>query len=289
MNNDFYKSIISLLSRSDIRFRSTEVRPVELQEGTTNVSMFFDDIMNFGPTPLSKTPAISCLIVFALFDAYLENKYNMSPGTSFRKRYESLPSATNQNIVEKECYRLMKTIRNGFVHNINSIASVNDIFHFNYRSPQGTSFNLDIKSDKLELLYSIILLLVEGHYTINTIGHFENIICTYYNDLKEYVDRDGNFTDDGDIGSGSANSFNLASTSAHFKFNTVVRYPVKNPAYEITECKLIIKSIYNPGYEWYSADYCVTYNHIEYIIPQEVLDSDNSLSLSDLVCWESIV
>ena len=286
MDNNFYENIISLLIRSDIKFRTTEIRQVKYQQEETTVYMSYSENISLGPTPLSQTPVISCLIVFALFDAYLENKYSMNLGMSFRQKYIGLPSVTNQNIIEKECYRLMKTIRNGFVHNINSIISGNDTFHFNYGSPQRTLFNLDISSDKLNLLYSIILLLVKGKYEIETVGHFINVICTHYSELKDYVDRNGNFTDDGDMGIGSANSFTLMPISSHLYFNTAVRYPVLNSTYEIIEDRIYISSIFYPGFEGYSADYCITNNEKEYVIPQEILDTNNSLSLSDLSIWE---
>ncbi|MDE7444633.1 MAG: hypothetical protein K2N15_02830 [Lachnospiraceae bacterium] len=286
-NNDLYKNIVSLLSRSDINFRETEIRPIEFQEdGGSKISIGCYEIMNYGPTPLNNTPVISCLIVFALFDAYIENKYKLNPGTSFKSRYSNIQTITNRNIIEKECYRLMKTIRNGFVHNINSIVLSNNIFHFSYTSPQGTKFNLDISSDKLELLYSIILLLVKGKFEIDTEGHFKNIICTYYDELKEYIDLNGNFTDDGDVGTGTANAFSLIPISTYVKFNTVVRYPVENPIFSILQDKIKIERIYNPGIEAYSADYCIDYNGKNYVIPQEVLGIDNSILLADLPVWE---
>lgn len=161
-NNDLCKNIVSLLSKSDIRFRETEIIPVEFnEERGAKLKSCYEIINNYGPTPLSDTPVVSCLIVFALFDAYIENKYNLNPGTSFKSRYSNIPTITNRDIIAKECYRLMKTIRNGFVHNINSIIMSNNIFHFSYTSSQGTKFNLDISSEKMELLYSIILLLVK--------------------------------------------------------------------------------------------------------------------------------
>lgn len=286
-NNDLYKNIVSLLSRSDIRFRETEVIPVEFREdGGSKITISCCMRMNYGPTPLNNTPVISCLIVFALFDAYIENKYNLNPGTSFKSRYNNMRTVTNRNVIEKECYRLIKTIRNGFVHNINSIVLSNSIFHFSYTNPQGTNFNLDISSDKLELLYSIILLLVKEKFEIDTEGHFENIICTYYEELKEYIDLNGSFIDDGDVGTGTANAFNLIPISTYVRFNTAARYPVENPIYSILQDKIKIEKIFNPGIEAYSADYCVIYNEKKYIIPQEILDIDNSILLSDLPVWE---
>ncbi len=289
MDINIFDSITSLLAESDIKFRTTEIRKVNLHGENPTIYLSFSENINLNPTPFSQTPAISCLIVFTLFDAYLENKYCLAPGISFKQKYNSLPHVTNQNIIEKECYRLMKTIRNGFVHNINSIISGNNTLHFNYTSPRGTLFNLVIPFDILNLLYSIILLLVKGEFGVNTKGHFLNVISTYYSELKDYVDRNGNFVDDGDMGiGGSASSFILMALYSHLHLNTVARYPVIDSVYEINEDRILIRSIYDPGFERYSADYCITYNEKEYIIPKEILDANSSLSISDLSTWESI-
>lgn len=286
-NNDLCNNIISLLSRSDIRFRGTEIIPVEFKEERgAQLKIGCYAIMNYGPTPLSDTPVVSCLIVFALFDAYIENKYNLNPGTSFKNRYSKIPTITNRDIIVKECYRLMKTIRNGFVHNINSIIMSNNIFHFSYASSQGTKFNLDISSEKMELLYSIILLLVKEKFEIDTKGHFENVICTYYDELKDYVDLNGNFIDDGNSGTETANTFKLNPISKYIKFSTAVRYLVENPIYSISQDKIKIERIYNPGIEAYSADYCIVYNEKKYCIPQEILDVNDSILLTDMPIWE---
>ncbi len=74
--------------------------------------------------------------------------------------------------------------------------------------------------------------------------------------------------------------------SSYVHFNTEIRYHVVNPNYDISEDRINIKSIYDPGYQWYSADYCVKYNNKEYVIPQEILDANNSLFISDLSIWE---
>jgi hypothetical protein len=210
----------------------------------------------------------------------------MNPGMSFKKRYLNLPHLTNQNIVEKECFRLMRVIRNGFVHNISAIQATNDLFHFNYIDQGGNKFNLDISSDKLQLLYSIILILVRGEYEIATEGHLENVICMFYSELKNFVDVKGNFIDDGDMGNGAINSFKLLPISSYIHLNTCMRYLGENPNYDIDGDRITIKSIYNTVGNQYSVDYCVRYNKKEYAIPQEVLDLNNSVFLSNLSIWE---
>lgn len=97
--------------------------------------------------------------------------------------------------------------------------------------------------------YSIILLLVKEKFEIDTKGHFENVICTYYDELKDYVDLNGNFMDDGNSGTGTANTYKLNSISKYVKFNTAVRYPVGNPVYSISQDKIKIERIFNPGAE----------------------------------------
>jgi len=191
ISNDFYKNIISLFNGGDTQFNTTLVGTVEYSEryGFVEVINLVDSIP---PTPFSKTPAISCLIFFTLFDAFLESKHHFSPDMKYKDRYNALTTSTDICIIEKECYRLIRMIRNGFVHHINSIILHDGLFRFNY--PIGTkTLNLDISKEKIIQLYSIILFFVQG-YAIKTKGHIENVLCTLYNELKKYIDLNGNFT-----------------------------------------------------------------------------------------------
>lgn len=288
MNNYFFDNIIGLLEGSDIKLFNTEIRKVCFDNEEKNVTLILNDRLKYCPTKLFKIPAISCLNVFTLFDVFLEKKYNLQPGSSFKSRYNSLKENTNQDIIEKECYRLMIFIRNGFVHNIDNIIVDDNKLKFNYKyklkqkNSQENIFNLDISYDKLNLLYSIIILLVKGNYVINTKGHFEGIISTYYKELKDYIDNHGNFKDN--------NEYKLKDISLSTKLKTMLRYYVEYNVsnYKVEDNRIVICNRYNPQYDDYSSDYCINYKEKSYIIPNEVLDENNSISIEKLESWEHI-
>ena len=276
MDEELYDNIINLLHYSDIRLRTTEIRPV-VSEGKTFIhTIIIAESIQDTIIPLKKTPAIVCLLVFSLFDAYIENKYQLETGLSFKKKYNTLTSDSYQKIIEKECYRLMKTLRNCFVHNHDKIETENNVLKFHYIN-KNTQFNLNISTATLELLYTIVSMLVTGEHEIKTNGHYKHILCTYYKELWDHICKHGDFTDD--IGG------TIAQVATFVELNTRVRYNFKNPQYHIVKDNKIIVSPINLAE---AVDYNIQYKGKTYLIPHEILDAQHSISTNDLEIWEFI-
>lgn len=277
--DDLSVNIIKLLNGSDINFKSICTRVITKKEnGITHLKDEFGEVVKYGRTELSNNPEITCLIMFTLFDTFLEKKYSITPGINFKEKYKKLSVATNINIIEKECYRLIRLMRNMYVHGIMSVAHGN-VYNFNH-SQKNKLFRIDITPEKIQLLYSIIILLVNDKNCLKTKGHYDSIVATYYSELKKYVDNSGNFSDDF--------STSLLSILSFTKLKTSVRYLYENADYTENKDKINILSSHTLEMESYSIDFSIEYKGEKYLIPKEILDINNSLLISDSEKWKVI-
>lgn len=277
MDKEFYNNILKILDKSSINFKKPELGRYLFKEQTRFFSSEIEVINS--NAKLSETPAILCLIVFTLLDIFLENKYEINAGFSFSKKYKALPTRNDQEIIEKECYRIIKTMRNGYVHNISNISNNNGKYYFKYVSPQDTLFKLNITEDKLILLYTLIVYLVKGEYEIKTYGHFIGALREFYDELLLYINED-NFKDD------INRPLKSISNSTRIKFGT--RWKMEDTTFYVKNNKIKINSIYNYKDKKEFTDYFLEFNKEKYIIPEEVLDKNNSIKLNKLADWKQI-
>lgn len=274
--DELSKNIIKLLSSSDINLKSIETRVIAKKENEKILLREEFGEVVYARTELNNNPEITCLIMFTLLDTFLEKKYSIEPGINFKHKYNKLSAGTNINIIEKECYRLIRLMRNIYVHGIMSVAH-GDVYKFN-QCQKNKLFRIDITPNKIHLLYSIIILLVNDRNSLKTKGHYDNIIAAYYNELKEYVDNNGNFSDDF--------STQLLSTLSFTKLKTSVRYLYENADYTKNNDKIKIISSHTLESESFSIDFSINYKDEKYLIPNEVLDVNNELFISDLQIWK---
>lgn len=274
--DDLSVNIIKLLSNSDINFKSIETRVITKKEnGITYLRDEFREVV-YSRTELNNNPEITCLIMFTLLDTFLEKKYSIEPGINFKQKYKKLSTPTNINIIEKECYRLIRLMRNIYVHGIMSV-SHGDVYKFN-QFQKNKLFRIDITPEKIHLLYTIIILLINDKNFLKTKGHYGNIIATYYSELKEYVDKNGNFSDDF--------STSLLSILSFTELKTSVRYLYENTDYTENINKINILSKHTLESESFSIDFSIKYKGEKYLIPNEILDINNSILISDLQKWK---
>lgn len=279
MNKNFYKEIINTLKKADIKLRVNNLSPMFVSDLPKS------EIENYArrfcvpiiDQPTGKIlPQVSILLMFFLFDTFLEDKYSLNPGQNFSERYRNLPDGSDVQIIEKECYRLMKLIRNACVHNNVSISD-NDPISFNYLL-NNYRYNLDIHKDKMNLMFSAIVFIVIDNYKLKTDGHFNGIIRSYYDELKDYVDQSGNFRD--------KNSNLLKPISNGTRIKPYHRTVVIHPEYKIHDNTLIIIDYMKEDYPEYGIDYLIDFNSAEYIIPNECLSENRSIIINDLGEWK---
>lgn len=216
---------------------------------------------------LSESWVAGNLLIFTLFDGFLENKYGLTEGESFKNHYTNLPEITFLDIVSKNCYRIMKVIRNAIQHNLSSVVYNDGSYTINYQH-HNTIYNLEISADGVNSLYTLILNIVQCRVmdmpkTYYTTGHYEGILNTQYKNVESGI---SNFSDDI-----SGSLLNLTSAQ-NLRANE--RRVIENP-YIISENETSIVFHHiepnmtndeNSKQYYYSTDYMYS----DYLLPQEV-------------------
>ena len=256
---------------SDIDFHQIEIRPIICktdEEGNIiyNVQMTFCDSI-FGKSSLSEAWVAGNLLLFTVFDGYLENKYNLMEGASFRNHYDALPENSTIELISKNCYRIIKIIRNSIQHNMSNVTYVSGNYTISY-SYRNTLYELVISKNGVKNLYTLIMNIIQGkvmgmNRKYMTHGHYDGIMYTLYVDMLKEITM---LSDD--IGT------SLLHVPAVQKLRTTVRYPVENPTVvKEDDTSITFLHIENNGTDnenssqyYYSTDY----RYENFLFPQEI-------------------
>lgn len=274
MDRAYVDSIVKVVLESNMterNIKTVELRPItcSIKNGGkihTTAEICSSDTVFADRAKLSEAWIAGNLLLFTIFDGYLENKYGLIEGASFRNHYQNLPASSDVETIQKDCYRIMKLIRNAAQHNLSSIVHDNGGYNINYTFNR-TNYRLKISKNGLDCLYTIIINLVQEKIkglckAFHTIGHFDGIMRKLHEELCSEID----YMDDED---GSRTNVILPG----IKLECVVRCPVKNPIV-IDECgKLIFRHIVNKAFvdennvtHYYPTDYVYKC----YVLPQEL-------------------
>lgn len=278
----FNEELINFIKNSQCKMFTPEYDKVYWCNGSFTVNKEFSDFLYERYCCINNRSDIVCVMVFMLLTAYVENRYSLQQGSSFKTIYESIPINNNTDRIVRGCFRLMKLMRNAYVHNSNDVVKNNNRYIFDFsRNFRGntTHFHLEIDDDKLGLLYALIIMLIEGKSRLGTIGHYEELISKYFTDI---VDNIGNsFTDE------ISDDINIFDRGIGLVKER--RYIIESAEYEIIEeDRLLIKNscIFKTNYEWESVDYKIKLNSMNYLIPRELLSDKHEIKIDCLERWK---
>lgn len=273
MDQQCINSIVKCIMQSDmseLNIRQVVTNPISVKrdgEEEYYESRIFVKDGFFGKSAMSDAWIAGNLLVFTAFNGYLENKYQLKEGASFRKHYDNLPENTDIEKIIKNCYRIMKIIRNAIQHNLSNVKYNSGNYDINYCHKNST-YKLNINKNAISCLYTIVVNIIrEGIRGIPdeymTDGHYEGIIYSLYSEMNKGI---GILSDD--IGT------KLLSISGGLQIRMIVRYPIKNPCIIAEDEKTITFShIENNGIaDENDKDYCYSQDYIykDYLLPQEI-------------------
>lgn len=264
MDKKYISEILSIIKNSNSGLRELEIRDVKYNDATSDKSTLYIEVterIGFS-VPLSRSWIVENQLVFSLFDGYLEDKYSLEEGSSFKSRYTNLPAGTNMEIVCKNCYRIMKIFRNAVTHSLSHIVVDELIYKINYENSKKQMIRLEITKSAVKLLYTLIVAFVEGKIEISTQGHYEGILISYYRKMLAGITV---LEDD------------LFVPLIGLKYdivdmNSSVRYRILNPRVSYENGELRVQK-YNPGCEQYACDYRIERGKKTFLIPEEIMSS----------------
>ncbi|MGG3801234.1 hypothetical protein [Metabacillus fastidiosus] len=276
MIDKFIKQTIGLLKKSDIIIRPTVIRPVELNHEDNTQTVYMSGSDFYGGARLEDNFILQIMIMFSVMDALVDRKYPALGGESFHKKYKEMPDDTDEQIMFKEIYRLLKVLRNASIHSMNSVSLEADhsiVASYSYRE---TEFSLNISKNGMELIYTFIFNLINPPIGKLTNNHISGIQRTLFDHINRSVVT---FSDE----FGSA----LRDISDGLRLKRIVRYYVQNPMFVISNESIKITSEYklhSDLEEHYGIDYQIEVNDKIAVLPSEVL-IDNKIKLNNLEIW----
>ncbi|MGV3267570.1 hypothetical protein [Cytobacillus pseudoceanisediminis] len=277
MIDKFIRQTIGLLKKSDIVVRPTVIRPVELNHqdnSSPTVHMSLHD--SYGGAMLEDNFILQIMIMFSVMDALIDRKYPDLGGESFHKKYREMPDGTDEQIMFKEIYRILKVLRNASVHSMNSVSlEANHSIVASY-THKGTEFSLNISKNGMELIYTFIFNLINPPMTKLTNNHILGIQRTLFDHIKANITT---FSDE--FGT------DLGEISGELRLKRIVRYYVQNPMFVKSNDSIKITTEYKLQSDFeihYGVDYQIQIDDKTAVLPSEVLIG-NEIPLNNLEIW----
>lgn len=282
-NTIFINQTLEFLQKSDILESLLTFGKVQDKgDGTKVLSL----TVSFGSDQESPTIqeniCLNILTIFSLLDTFVDMNYpTLMIDRGFPDKYNLLPDTTDKETILKETYGILRHMRNCIVHDINNAAIWNDSsgkYSFCKKATKKyTAKIIDISEDDIKNLNTIVLLLVDDHYSID-IGNYdffylspsyiELLLKTYYQSLYKhlYTQPPLKPLKDKKILSGIEREvfiehpFNESEGTISFLEHSSLDYSTNR-------------------------DYWLKYQGNDYLIPAEILD-DMSIATKDLQNWK---
>ena len=265
-------NVIKQSNMSDLNLISVEVRPETIIDkcGKYETCITLSDYVSLNKkAQMSEAWVAGNILLFTLFDGYLENKYNLLEGVSFREHYNNLPSNSQLERIEKDCYRILKIIRNAIQHNLNGVIFNNGSYSISYTF-RNINYKLNINNKAMRYLYTIILNIINDEiYGLDkryrTDGHYIGMINFMYSQVRS----NGTLQLSDDIAGDLLGNIYMAYDSSCLR--TTVRYPIKNPVIVSDDDNAVIfYHIENNGTDDETSNqyqYSTDYQYQEYLLP----------------------
>jgi len=272
MADDFIQQTVHFLKYSDIGINYPSIDPVELMpDGTVGVHLCSFGFN--GAAEIRENIAICVIILFGLIDMLVDQRCPELEGKSFRRRYDSLPSSNDYEIIFKEIYRIMRVLRNAIVHARSRISRTNDDLAIDYLDRRRKSTKLNMGALAVQLVFSLVV-----HYTkVPNTPYVTAILRSYYDDVLAGVDC---FSDD------LPGALRKISHGLRLRR---IRYRVQNPSYQIDEGRRELAvsrfELFDNELILRGVDYSVDIQDKLHIIPDEALNDVGAISLEEAAKW----
>ena len=256
---------------AELDFVNTDITPIKCEideDGEENhtICMSLNEC-RYSKAEFSEAWVSGNLQLFTLFNSYLENMYHLKEGASFRAHYNNLPKSTFIEIIGKNCYRVLKIMRNGIQHNPSNVNYNAGSYNISY-CHRNTPYALQISKNGARYLYTLIINIIKGQIEgmygkYRTSGHYDGIMCTLHADMLKEIAQISD-----DIGT------SLLVIPNGLKLRAFSRYPVENPTIlEEDDTSITPHHIENNGTDDERSNQNsspIDYIYKDYLLPQEI-------------------
>ncbi|WP_136603816.1 hypothetical protein [Paenibacillus dokdonensis] len=275
MLTEFIKQTTAFLQKTDIRLHETEIRQIIFEDDKhlLMTDMFAD---TYGIASISENYILVVILFFSVLDGKVDMDFPHLEGESYYKKYKELPKSIDDEIIHSQIFRILKALRNASIHSKTAFEVNGNILTCSYTTKRDTPIYIEITTTGLELVFTVVLQL------LSPIQDYRNqsLRRSYYDDIKSQTIT---FTDECESGG-------LLDITNEIRLKRGVRYHIKNPTFNVGNDFVQITRIYNLDVEtqlFQSCDYEIQIGGTQYIVPSEVLDSSNKVSLVELTNWKS--
>lgn len=267
--NDYITSTITAIEDLGAHRLITDVRHIELEPDGRRTVGYFSFCALGTRTNIESNKHLKFLMIFSIFDAYVDSFYSLPEGLTFKLKYQSIQENSNLDTCTKHLYRLAKIVRNSLVHNPSKIDFTNGInISYSYKN---SPVILNISEYGCQLFDEMILRVVSRKVK-STRG--EAYLTAMHNDLiKEVTNLKDEFND------------SLAPLSG-LELNWRVRNLIKNPDVVIDDDWVHMKTI--PRHDDYTLDYRIEIKGVKCEVPAEVLDGNQKVTVKEALRWACI-
>lgn len=267
--SQFIQHTLMMLEDAGMSIRYPEIRHVTLEEnGKSTMHMHFSSMLG-RRVSIEQNPQMKFMMIFALLDFYVDATYPEMEGKSYAKKYKSLPTSGDFDLILCQLFRVAKVMRNALVHNPSSFSISDGHLNVSYNY-KNTDFSVKMSLEALTDFYTVIIMYIKGD--MGKGGYFLGIARSIYRNVFVGIK---NFSDE--FGS------SLKEPSAGIKIKPYVRQMFVNPQHEIKEGLVRVVIPEKQIQEWEGMDFYISYNGDDFLIPSEALGDDLSISEHDLV------
>lgn len=283
MDDTFLSQTINFLEKSELQFCFPDIREIQMEQGSTVTTMRLGNSVYTTAQTVSENFIISNLVLFTLFEKYLEEKNNALIGFTFRDKYEQLIQHTDLDIMEKETFRLLQLIKNAIMCNAKGISITENYYEFSYENQKNKMpCHLYLQKNILSVLYTMILLMAKKESTYQNAAYKTGLLRSYYDELRNQITLFGNLLDEI-----SPIHPNLIAISSGIRLNHSVRYQVKNPKFSLNQ-HIFTFERFTTSMSNYSCDYELILDGETYFIPQEALTLKNQIFMDEIHLWRIV-
>jgi len=270
MTNTFLDKTMNFLKRSDISERPLEIIPVELEDG--KLISHPVSYINYCETPLEDNPELSLIILFSLVDAFTDLEHPDFEGENFKNKLEALPCTTKTEKCFKECYRVIRVLRNCCIHGQSGFTFYNKRISYCKNDNR-----IDISELGIDYLFTFFLQIIDNNYGNEfTEKHKEIFNVALYNQIKDSITC---FSDS------FLNPLEIIENCLPFNsLKWTARYYCKNSDFEKVENNsLKINTISTTDYP---TDYLLNYKSSKLLIPSEILRGNSIVDIDKAMSWK---